>query len=184
MKKTEKIDVVVTPENDVTAPEIAVEKTALELQIEKLTKITEELVKANQEKDESIRALTEMAEAGTREKIDSKKRMKIIPRVRVTTINGKVVVKSKTLIDMVYKDLSDGGKWIEKQIHNYTFDDGSNMDLNLVDYTRNKVLVDADVLAIREVPEKETEDGTKFYQYTVKLLDSGKELTLDYQYIN
>lgn len=177
MKKTEEKNVI--PEGDVV-----VDKTALEIQLENLTKLTEGLVKQIDEQNNEIENLREMADSGRKEKIDAKKRLKIIPRVKVTKLNGKVVVKSRTIIDTVYKDLQDNGKWVEKQIHNYTLEDGSTIDMALPEYTRVRELVEADVVAIKEVPEKESEFGEKFYQYTVKLLEDGRELTLDYQYIN
>lgn len=167
-----------------TVSEPIAEKSALEIQMESLTKLTEGLVSQMKEKDEEIKNLMDMADSGRKEKIDAKKRLKIVPRVKVTKLNGKVVVKSRTIIDTVYKDLQDNGKWVEKQIHNYTLEDGSTIDMALPEYTRVRELAEADVTAIKEIPEKESEFGEKFYQYTVKLLEDGRELTLDYQYIN
>lgn len=163
---------------------VAEPMTALEKQISALTEMVAEMAKKDAQKDEQIKMLISIADEGRKERFNSKLKSKIIPRVKVTKLNGKIVVGSRTIIDEVYKDLSDKGNWVEKQIHCYTLDDGSTVDLALPQYNRTYEKVEADVVKIAEVPEKEGPDGEKFYRYTVKLLEDGRELELDYQFIN
>lgn len=165
--------------------EVVVEKSAVELALEKIQADMAELRKESAEKDEKIAMLIDIADESRKDKFDAKhKKVKIVPRVKLTTLNGKIVVGSKTLIDEVYKDLSDAGKWVEKQIHCYTLEDGTSIDLPLPQYTRIREKIDADVIKITALPEKEGRDGETFYQYTVKVLEDGRELTVDASYIN
>ena len=153
-------------------------------QIEKLTALVTAMSEKDAEKDEKIKMLIEIADESRKEKFDSKKKKTIIPRVYLAKLNGKVVVSSRTIIDEVYKDLSDKGNWVEKQIHCYTLEDGTTIDLALPQYTRTRERVEADVMKISAVPEKENDNGDTFYRYTVKLLEDGRELEIDHQFIN
>jgi len=153
-------------------------------QVAKLTALVESMAERDKEKDEKIAMLISIADESRKDKFDSKKKKTIIPRVFLAKLNGKVVVGSRTIIDEVYKDLSDKGAWVEKQIHCYTLEDGTTIDLPLPQYTRIRERVEADVVKISAVPGKESENGDSFYRYTVKLLEDGRELELDHQYIN
>jgi hypothetical protein len=159
-------------------------KTAVETMLEKILSEMEDLKKANADKDEKIKMLIDVADEGRKDRFESKTKKKIIPRVKLTKLNGKVVVNSRTIIDEVYKDLSDKGNWVEKQIHCYTLEDGSTIDLPLPQFTRIREKVEADVVKIAEVPEREGLNGEKQYRYTVKMLDDGRELEVDHQYLN
>jgi regulator of replication initiation timing len=154
-----------------------VEKTAVEIALEDIKAKLEE-------KDKQIEMLMSIADEGRKDRFASKTKGKITPRVKVTKLNGKVVVGSRTLIDEVYKDLSDKGNWVEKQIYCYTLEDGTTIDLPLPQFNRIYEKVEADVMKIAEVPEKESENGDKHYRYTVKMLEDGREIELDYQYVN
>ena len=160
-------------------------KSAVEIMLEKIQADMAELRKESEAKDEKINMLISIADESRKDKFDAKnKKIKIVPRVKLTTLNGKVVVGSKTLIDEVYKDLSDAGKWVEKQIHCYTLEDGTSIDLPLPQYTRIREKIDADVIKIVVVPEKEGDNGETFYRYTVKVVEDGRELTVDAPYLN
>lgn len=168
---------VVETKKEVPVEETVSKKTAVELALEEIkTKL--------EEKDKQIAMLMEIADEGRKDRFESKTKKKIVPRVKLTKLNGKIVVGSRTIIDEVYKDLTDKGNWVEKQIHCYTLDDGSTIDLALPQYTRIREKVEADVMKIAEVPEKEGPNGEKFYRYTVKLLEDGRELEVDYLYLN
>lgn len=159
-------------------------KTALEITLEKIQSDMAEMKKKDEEKDKTIKMLTEIANESRKEKWNEKNiKNKIISIVKLSTIDGKVIVSWKNIIDEVFKNAQ--GDWTENQVNNYITSDGETITLSLLDAVRKIIKIEAEVLSIRVDKEIEGKDYNTetTYIYKVKTKD-GKEFELSSKFIN
>lgn len=159
-------------------------KSSMELMLEKIQADMEAMKKANEEKDSQIRMLTEIANESRKDKWAEKNlKNKIVPIVKISTLDGKIVTSWRNIIDEVFKDSNN--VWTEKQVNEYLTEDGDKIVLPLLEAVRKIVKVEAEVLSISEDKEIEGNNDTveTTYLYKVKTAE-GKEVIISNKFIN
>ena len=156
---------------------IPVEKSSLELLVEKMQEEMKEVREQN-------KMLIEIANESRKDKWNEKNlKNKIVSIVKVSTLDGKVITSWRNVIDEVFK--LPTGLWTENQVNEYEFEDGEKIMIPLVEAVRKIEKVEAEVLSIAEDKEVEGNDDTleTTYLYKVKTAD-GKEIIISNKFIN
>jgi hypothetical protein len=172
----EKKEVEVSPKT-ATEVGIPVEKSSLELLVEKMQEEMKEVREQN-------KMLIEIANESRKDKWNEKNlKNKIVSIVKVSTLDGKIITSWRNVIDEVFKE--SNGNWTEKQINEYVTEDGEKILLPLLEAVRKIVKVEAEVLSIAEDKEIEGNDDTleTTYLYKVKT-GEGKEVIISNKFIN
>lgn len=159
--------------------------------LEQILKRMETLEEQNKEKDEKIEMLLEVADNARKENYGKKKgKKKITPIVKLSTIDTRIVVAWKTVMDEVYRD--DAGVWHEKQVHDYVTVDAldengeeKTFTFNLVELIQKKkiVKIDAEIVK-REVVHKDEETGDEQVNFHLKVVETGRLITVDGKFVN
>jgi hypothetical protein len=152
----------------------------------------ENLKKAGEEKDEKIKMLTETADKARMAMWDAGKPKKIVPIVKVSTIEGKLVTSWKMLKDIVKKEAN--GNRIELQIAEYTTEDGEKHPVNIYDVSTTIVKVPMYVIK-DSIVDEETNERELVLKFDMTLIpDSrirelfvereGTEITINSRFVN
>lgn len=168
----------------VEGEETAVPKSSMELMLEKIQADMDAMKKANEAKDSQIKMLTEIANESRKEKWGEKNlKNKIVSIVKVSTLDGKIIVSWRNIIDEVFKLPS--GLWEEKQINEYVTNTGETITMPLVEAVRKIVKVEAEVLSITADQEIDGNDNTVENTYTYKLKTKDDvEVIINNKFIN
>lgn len=155
--------------------------------LEAILKRVNSLEEEGKAKDEKIKMLIEVADNARKENYNKKNgKKKITPIVKVSTIEGRVVVAWKTVIDEVFRD--DGGVWHEKQVHDYiTVDEKGEEKIytfNLMEVVQKKKIVKIPGEVIeRKIVHKDEDTGEEQVNFKLRLED-GREITIDAKFVN
>ncbi len=138
-------------------------------------KVLDQILAKQESQDKEIEMLREVADKSRLYWWEEKNKKPTTKVVRLTVIEGKIVVGWKTIIDEVFQDTN--GIFHEKQVIEIYFEDGTKKSLNYIDFTRltNKIEVEL----IKRM--KDEEQGTE--SVTVKTKE-GKEYTIGIEFIN
>lgn len=93
------------------------------------------------------------------------------------TIEKKMVVAWKTLKDEVYRDAKTN-RWVEDQVVKLIFEDGTSLDMPLMNWYRQYELKPATVIS------KSTNETTGMVSLKIKRDEDGKEVELNVLYVN
>lgn len=155
-------------------------KPSVEEQLALVLEKLESLEAAGKLKDDKIAVLEAVADKGRMYAHESKNRKALVHVVKLTTIEDKIIVSWRSVVDEVYKD--GRGEWHEKQIQEFTDEDGKKYTLDMFDLGRKIVKIEADVLARRKVLD-DFDTGIEKYEYDVQTRD-GRKFTLSETFIN
>lgn len=166
------------------APEVddkkADKKTKVESEKVEVTKEDlEVLMKRLSEQDKTINLLMETADKGRLAKAMSATNTPLIYTVRVNKYDpvGKLVVGWKTTINQCE---IINGRWVEDQRTLLMFEDGTTIEVTLLDFYRKMSGVKGEIISRRE--ERDIE-GNVYESLTIRMED-GKELTISKQFVN
>lgn len=135
------------------------------------------LERENQELKEAKNMLLEVADKTQLAGYYSRNEKKLPTEVKIKTIDGKIVIGTKTILDSVEKDPVTM-RWTEKQIIEVLFSDGTSGQYYYADFSRRYVLKDAVVL--QKMVDEETQSTT----LKVRIKDTGEELVIGTTFIN
>ncbi len=146
--------------------------------------LSPEAMKMITDLQDQVKVLTEAADKGRIDHIQNKKKKKISPIVRVSFYNDKLVVAWRMALDEVYRD--GEGVWHETQIVEITLDDESKEKLSYIDFHRLLKKKDAEIVERKAAEDPNTPDGVSavIETFKVKILETGKVVTLDGSFIN
>jgi len=104
-----------------------------------------------------------------------KHQQKVPPTVKLRTIKGKVIIGWRTVKDEVYQDPATR-RWVEEQIVEVMFEDGSSKQYPLLDYVRLYQHINAQVIST-------VTDSDGRIAFKVKA-DNGKEYVISAEFVN
>ncbi len=157
-------------------------------QLENLLSKVENMEEKVDELEEENEKLNEIADRGRRERYErDQEDEEMIKKVRVPFFNheeGKFMVSGWDMVTDRVGFTTDGKMFSDQEIQlQFSPADGEEFT-ETIDYKlfhKNRQFKEAEVL---EEVEKTTQDGGKTTMFKVKLLDSGREVTIDSKYIN
>lgn len=157
-------------------------------QLENLLSKVENMEEKMNELEEENEKLNEIADRGRRERYEREQEdEEMVKKVRIPFFNhekGRFMVTGWDMVTDRVGFTTDGKMFSDQEILlQFSPEDGEEFT-ETIDYKlfhKNRQFEEAEVL---EEVEKTTQEGDKTTMFKVKLLDSGREVTIDSKYIN
>lgn len=119
-----------------------------------------------------------VADKGQLAHFDSKNKGKMGKTVKLRALDGKVVLSWSDMVKNIVERNQLTGAWREEQVINLKFEDGTEQEMNLVDFTRRFTNVFG--LVIKESKDMETDDTL----FTIKSDDGRVYEDINTKFIN